>query len=51
MDENNNIKNKEKFQQLLNWVTEKSGIVNKFNIQYISFDNRYVNANELIEVL
>lgn len=41
-----------KFFDLLNWIKqEEKGIVNYFNIEYITIDNRYITASEDIEVI
>jgi len=43
---------KVKFYQLINWMSgEEKGLINKFDIGFITKDNRYIIANEDIEVL
>jgi len=49
MDKWNEEKNK--FHDLINWMSgEERGLINKFDIGFISKDNRFITAKENIEV-
>ena len=39
-----------KFIELINWVEESGGIINKFELKYITKDNRFIIAKDDIEV-